>query len=309
MTTTGLELARAFFEERGRPMLAEAFPDHVDRVACGLVGDGSECFGCDDALSRDHDWGPRFYLWLDDDAFAAIGAELQRRYDDLGGAFGGFVFEPTPEGRHRQGVWRIGDFYRQFTGLPGGPVELAEWRAVPERYLAAATNGEVFHDPSGAFTAVRERLLAFYPEDVRRKKIAHRAALMAQAGQYNFPRSARRGEWVAARCALDEFIRAGMSMIFLLNRVYAPFYKWMHRKLLTLPTLADTASGFAALASAPAAEPGLADRVEDICLRVAAELVRQGLSERNDSFLLDHCAGIMAGIADERLRRTHVMQE
>lgn len=56
------------------------------------------------------------------------------------------------------------------------------------------------------------------PEDVRRKKIAARAALMAQAGQYNVPRCLRRGRGDAALLATGEFVREGLYMAFLLNR-------------------------------------------------------------------------------------------
>ena len=60
----GLELSRAFFEECGRPMLEESFPSLLPYLAAGLCGSGSECFGYDDALSRDHDFEPGFLLFL-----------------------------------------------------------------------------------------------------------------------------------------------------------------------------------------------------------------------------------------------------
>ena len=51
----GLELAKAYYEEYGRPMIREKFPDYEGRIAVGLAGEGSECFGYDDEISRDHD--------------------------------------------------------------------------------------------------------------------------------------------------------------------------------------------------------------------------------------------------------------
>lgn len=61
---TGMELAREFYEQAGRPMLQQKYPEYVGRIAAGLVGEGSECLGFDDAFSVDHDFGPGFCLWL-----------------------------------------------------------------------------------------------------------------------------------------------------------------------------------------------------------------------------------------------------
>ena len=61
---TAVERARKLYEEFGAPMIRERFPDYEGRFAVGLAGEGSECFGWDDAISRDHDYGPGFCLWL-----------------------------------------------------------------------------------------------------------------------------------------------------------------------------------------------------------------------------------------------------
>ena len=98
----------------------------------------------------------------------------------------------------RVGCLCIEDWYRRYTGYAHGPETLAQWRQIPESFLATATNGEIFADPFGIFTVIREKLLVYYPEDIRIKKIVARAATMAQAGQYNYPRCVRRGDTVAA---------------------------------------------------------------------------------------------------------------
>ena len=60
----GLELSRGFFEEYGLPMLKAQFPALMPYLAAGLCGSGSECFGFDDDVSRDHDFEPGFCLFL-----------------------------------------------------------------------------------------------------------------------------------------------------------------------------------------------------------------------------------------------------
>ncbi len=62
----GLDEARQLYEDFGRDMLHRRFPEFEGRIAVGLVGRGSECYGFDDALSMDHDFEPGFCLYLTD---------------------------------------------------------------------------------------------------------------------------------------------------------------------------------------------------------------------------------------------------
>ncbi len=305
----GLALARAYWERAGRPAFEARLPEVLEQAAVGLVGEGSECFGFDDALSRDHDWGPGFCIWLTESVYSRLGTTVQELYRSLPTAFEGW----PPRRQMRTGADRVGCqciplWYTRYTGCPHGPERLEQWRRVPEAFLAAAVNGAVFQDPLGEFSAVRERLLAFYPEDVRLKKLAARLAVMAQAGQYNYPRCLRRGELVAAQLALAAFMDAAMSAVYLLNRRYAPFYKWRHRGLQGLERLPDAYAWFGALAAAPGALER-AELVEAICRDTAEELRRQGLSSGTDAFLLPHAEKVQDGIRDPVLRKSHVMEE
>lgn len=60
----GLELSQKFYETYGAPMLHAQFAPFEEIIAVALCGSGSECFGFDDEISRDHDFEPGFCLFL-----------------------------------------------------------------------------------------------------------------------------------------------------------------------------------------------------------------------------------------------------
>ena len=116
----GLELSRRFYEECGIPMLRD-FADIAPKIAVALAGSGSECFGYDDELSRDHDFEPGFCLFLpDEDTVDRRSAFLlERAYAKLPREFMGFARAPlSPVGGNRHGVIRLADFpVRRDSGL------------------------------------------------------------------------------------------------------------------------------------------------------------------------------------------------
>ncbi len=296
----GLELSERLYRDTVRAAIEAEFPEAAPRIAVGLAGPGSECFGYDDEISRDHDFAPRLCLWLTEEDAKAFGALLQSRYEAWTSGFA----PVTAAARDRSGVIAIPDFYRRFTGCPGVPPDAFSWLRVPEHLLAAATNGKVFRDDLGDFSAVRAALLAGYPPDVRRKRLAARLFTMGQAGQYNLPRCIRRGDAVAARFAETEFMTAALQAVCLLGGRYAPYYKWLWRAASELPLLSGAVEGVASLPACPDAEKTA--RVEEICVLVADELRRQWLSQEADDFLVNQAFAVQGGIEDTRLRALDV---
>jgi hypothetical protein len=295
----GLELAEKFYQAHGAPMLIDRFGDRAERIAVGMVGPGSECFGFDDAISRDHDWGPGFCLWLTAQDYQAFGQELQTAYLSLPSRFAGFgPRRASPGEEHRTGVRIIEDFYRSYTGLKHPPATLAQWLAIPEAYLATCTNGKVFYDRAGQFSSWRKTLLDFYPEDVRLKKIASCCLGAAQAGQYNFERCLKRHDVFAANYALIKFGAEAISLVFLLNKRYAPFYKWMHRAVKALPILGAMVHDKLAELMVQTENSLRLATIEGICAGIVAALKEQRLSEVKSTFLLDHAPEIHRRIKD-----------
>ena len=322
----GLELSEKYYQQVGLPMLQERFSDLLPRMAIGLAGEGSECLGFDDEISQDHDFGPAFCIWLNKTDYDKCGVELADAYSKLPREFAGFQARNDAEqAGHRVGVFEIHDFYANFVGNNQPPNSMLEWLHLPEDKLAAVTSGKVFADGLGEFTKVREAL-SYYPEPVRVKKIAARVAKMAQSGQYNYARSMRRGDVVASRLALDEFIRATISAVYLLNRKYSPYYKWMFRGMRDFTVLPQVSNLLAELTltgdtSHAWAEPHGADwnpyvntedkkvvLIERICADFVSELKKQGLTSIDDEFLEPHAWQVMERVNDPVLKTRHVME-
>ena len=247
-------------------MIHEKFREAEDRIAVGIAGEGSDCFGWDDLISRDHDFGTGVCLWLTDADMHAFGRELSDAYESLVDSHGGGGL--TARLRERRGVMSINDFYsnvlgtdleveklcailglnRRKEGVDGESnieMELTGefWNDLDNSCLATAVNGEVFRDDLGVFTAFREKLLDYYPERIWRIRIAEELHSFSAALQVNYARCMTRGDVVAASVCRLKGIEAAMQLFFLLKREYPPYYKWTYRRLTEL----DREGAFSAL--------------------------------------------------------------
>lgn len=304
----GLDEARQLYLQRGAQLIHERFPEYEGRIAVGLCGHGSECFGYDDELSRDHDFTPGFCLWLTAEDDRLIGVELSRAYRELHIERAQKRSELAESSR---GVNRIDLFFRRYTGSDGAPQSWEQWLYLPSYALAEASNGQVWRDELGEFSRQRALIRTGMPEDVRLKKLAARAALMAQAGQYNFTRCIKHGQQGAAMLALTEFVKAASDMIYLLNRAHMPYYKWAFRGMEELGALSDMRPALEFLLLGENDEEGLnvkAGVVEDICAAVIKELQKQRLSHGNWDYMEPHAFEITEHIQNPQIRALHIME-
>ena len=308
----GLELSRKYYEEYGKPMIKEQFPEFEHLIAVGLVGSGSDCYGYDDDISHDHDFEPGFCMFLPDEDIIDEKTffNLERAYSKLPKEFCGYKRSLVkPVGGSRNGVFRTRDFYNKKIGSPNGELTYKQWFSLPDYALAEAVNGEIFKDDSGEFTEIRNKLLNM-PQDIFLKKLAGNLLIMAQSGQYNYPRILNRGETASAQLALFEFSKAAMKCYFLLNGKYMPYYKWQFRALRDLPNGEAFADSLEFLISTDNGAEN-ANIKNEIINSVAEEIIcvlkEKEITKATCNDLEKHAYSVNDFIKDGDLRNAHIL--
>ncbi len=309
----GLQLSREFYTEVAAPMLQNELPGYVNQLAVGLVGEGSECFGFDDKFSQDHDWGAGICVWAPESIAGTVEPLLEPIFARLPATFKGFPVRMAPKFRNgRVGLFSIEDFYRRFINS-GQPLSTwQQWYTVPEYFLAVATNGEVFADPCGEFSAFRKSLLEFYPDDVMKKKLAARFAVMAQSGQYNLLRMLKRNDTAAALLAASRFVESTIGALYLMHGKYMPFYKWAFRGLKDLPDgsfIAGKLNDVLALNLTRGADvhSNAEATIEAVCVEMMELLHKKGLSRSNEAWLMTQAEMVQSQIENPQIRNLPVV--
>jgi len=241
---SGIELSRRFYAELVAPWLGRAFP--ALRHAAALIGSGSELLGFDDAMSRDHDWGPRVTIFVSEADFAAQGEAIVEAFaaaapaDFLGhplslkrtrdGEIAGVRRDP----RHGLEVHTLEAMLLRTLALePGEPHDALTWLGLSEQRLLTMTAGAVFHDDDGRLTSLRERLAAF-PRDVRLYKLACQWRRIAEEQAF-VGRTGDLGDDLGSRVVTARLVRDAMRMAFLIEGRYTPYPKWFGAAFARMP--------------------------------------------------------------------------
>ena len=227
----GLDIAKDYWMIWGRPWLASRYPDLIGGIGVGLFS-GSDVLGADDALSRDHGWGPRFDVFrVDQDGLSNESLQSEMRAsapDQWDGFQNRFQFTPSIQ------VHNILEYFgNQFPErrLPESPIDWVHCeQALPnlESHLHYIRHGAIFHDPAGILADVQARLHT-YPDDIWFIRMAQLCFEVAHYGEYNFCwRLAKRKDPVAREMAIGSFLQAVMALAIFMDHDYAPYWKWLH---------------------------------------------------------------------------------
>lgn len=324
-----LESCQEFYEQYGKMMIHEHFPEYENRIAVGLVGEGSDCFGFDDIISTDHDYAIGFCMWLTERDYGDIGMELQKRYEqlllnykkqvgqgplDISDSSSDYVDEECNLFLdQRRGVFSINDFCNRILGVHLNYEKNynIDYFAISEEKLATLTNGAIFCDELGIFSAVREKLQKYYPDKVWRMRLAQSLHEFAQYAQSNYSRMMARKDYVTAKVCIGKAVESAMDIVYLLNRTYAPYYKWKKKGILKLSKLQSVAALLEQIVLLPIQKDAWEQVIysateinkEDQCIclfekiaeQILQELHEQDLVAGHDTFLENYCQQIIKG--------------
>lgn len=212
----GVALSRAFYEHAVAPLLGDL--PH----AAGRLGSGSDVLGLDDETSRDHDWGCRLTLLVDDGV-----DELRERLErELPDTFDGhpvrFPSSWKPDG-HQVDVHTVDEFVLSRLGVI--PVDAIDWLLLTGQSVLEVVAGPVFHDDTGSLTAARTRL-AWYPADVEQYVVRSQWHRIHEELPF-IGRTLDRGDELGSRVIAHRLARDVMHLTLLLEQQWSPYPKWL----------------------------------------------------------------------------------
>ena len=140
----GLEIARDFFFGWGQPFLEKEFPYLARRIAAGRLR-GSEVLGGDDEISRDHNWGPQFDLYLTEDDYTIFGKQLSDTMNAVApNPWNGYRLAGAGDKSVR--VESIPEWFRRDVKLSHLPHTAEDWTGLSESALYFVRHGAVWVD-------------------------------------------------------------------------------------------------------------------------------------------------------------------
>ncbi|MBD5787751.1 DUF4037 domain-containing protein [Cellulosimicrobium terreum] len=230
---SGTDLARRYHDQVVAPLVLGRWPGLPHAGA--RLGSGSDVLGLDDETSRDHDWGLRLTLLVDERMVEPVDSHLDANLPDT------FEGHPTrfpttwhPHSPHQVEVASPAAFVTSRLGVDATrPLDVQDWLALTGQAVLEMTAGPVFTDSDGRLAAARERL-AWYPDDVWRHVVAVDWVRLGQELSF-VGRAGDRGDDLGSRVVTARLVRVAMHLGFLLDRRWPPYAKWFGTVFADLP--------------------------------------------------------------------------
>jgi hypothetical protein len=227
-----------FWTEIVLPLLAAHYPAETARMAAGFYGYGSEVLRLDDEYSTDHHFGLRVNILLPQPLMDAKGAQIEDTLATLlPHHWRGRTLREGYTPTRGVALASLDHHLLSTIGLDHPPQTLTEWLQIPEEDITHIIAGEVWHDPSARFSAIRATLEDYYPEPVRLRRLAHWSRYFSGMGVYALKRALLRNNTLYASTTFARALRWGVQMAFLLDRTYYPYDKWLTEMFHRLPRM------------------------------------------------------------------------
>jgi hypothetical protein len=249
MTESIAAVSRSFFFEIIKPIMEREFPLETSQTAFGLFGYGSEAYGLEradmgegmaDEYSSDHHWGIRINALMPEYLYRGRQEEfLDTVQRQLPATYRGQPLREGLSGGAGLSLTSLEGYLRRTIGLDRPPETHEEWLQIPEEDILHVINGEIWHDESGCFSALRRSFGNYYPEPVRLRKIAHWCRYFSGMGTYALKRAILRDNEYYATITFSRALRWGVQLAFMLDRQFYPYDKWTMAYFRRLPRLAE----------------------------------------------------------------------
>jgi len=234
----GLKLGELYFEETVKPILAAHFPQL--KYSAGRLGYGSDVLGFDTPQSMDHDWGPKFTLFLTDFDYETYKDRIDQvlrqelPYEIRGyptnfdrNADGTTVMQAIDSGlvNHEVAISTTKIFFEEYLHFdPAHELDVTDWLTFPQQRLRTVAGGRIFHDGLGQLESAQNKL-RFYPRDVWLYLLAAQWVRISQEDPF-VGRCGQVGDDVGSVLVAARLVRDVMKLCFLLEQQYAPYMKW-----------------------------------------------------------------------------------
>ncbi|MCE7741401.1 MAG: DUF4037 domain-containing protein [Candidatus Heimdallarchaeota archaeon] len=235
---SGIDLSERFFYEVVKSVIDTEFPEL--KYGAALIGPGSEVMGLDDEISKDHDWGLKLYIFVEESRYDSIKQTMNDMfrerlpYDFLGHSTN-WVFnedktmrpELISEGEvnHRIKIYSVKSFLKEYLDIETLELSEKDWLLLPEQRLLEFTSGKIFFNTLGELTVARSKL-QYFPDNVWKYKILSQWNRISQEIAF-VGRTRMLGDELGTRIETSRLVRMLIEMLFILKRRYIPYPKWL----------------------------------------------------------------------------------
>ncbi|MCE7749599.1 MAG: DUF4037 domain-containing protein [Candidatus Heimdallarchaeota archaeon] len=243
---SGIDLSERFYYEVVKSMVETEFPDL--KYAAALVGQGSEVIGLDDEISKDHDWGLRLFLFIEESKYNSLNEILIDMFSErLPYSFLGYstnwvfnedktmrpAFIEEGKVRHRIEIYSVTSYLKKILVLDSLELSEKDWLVLPEQKLLEFTSGKIFFDNLGELTVARSKL-SYFPDNVWKYKILSQWNRISQEIAF-VGRTRLLGDELGTRIEASRLVRLLIEMAFILKRRFVPYSKWLTTVFQQLP--------------------------------------------------------------------------